>query len=91
MARKNHTTRFDGIPKYESQTKAVGIIPTALIYDRFGPFAVGDLGDFVGQIDQCVPCSAASIDQDLFVVVDTVGQEVLAQVLPDVFDRVEFG
>ena len=67
-----------------------GIIPTALINDRFGPFAAGDLGDFIGQIDQCVPCGAASIDKDLFVVVDTVGQEVLAKVLPDVLDRVEF-
>ncbi len=68
---------------------SLGIIPAALINDLFGPFAVGDLGDFVGEVDQGVPRGAAGIDDGLFVVVDPVGEKVLAQVLPDVLDRVE--
>lgn len=42
-------------------------------------------------IDELVPCLAAIIDEIVVGFEDTVGEPVVAQELPDVLDRVEFG
>ena len=49
----NHNTRFDGIPQYESQTKAVGIIVYVRLclvntdsFQPFGQLSVVDIPSF---------------------------------------------
>ena len=40
---------------------------------------------------KCIPSVAASLDDCIVVVEDSVAELVLAQILPDVLDRIEFG
>jgi hypothetical protein len=65
------------------------LIPTALVGDRFGPLAAGDRGEPVGRRHEPVPRLAAGRDDGLVVRPDPQAELVLAQVLPDVLDRVQ--
>ena len=67
----------------------LGLIPTALVTDRFGPLAAGDRGEPVGRRHEPVPGLAAGRDDRLVVRPDPQAELVLAQVLPDVLDRVQ--
>ena len=40
---------------------------------------------------ECIPSIAAGIDDGVVAVEDTIAELVLAQVLPDILDRIEFG
>src|SRR4051794_25206335 len=68
---------------------SVGLIPTALIGDRFRPLAAGDRGEAVGRRHEPVPRLAAGRDDGVVVRPDPQAELVLAQVLPDVLDRVQ--
>src|SRR4051794_17518624 len=65
------------------------LILTALVGDRFGPLAAGDRGEAVGHRHEPVPRLAAGRDDGLVVRPDPQAELVLAQVLPDVLDRVQ--
>src|SRR4051794_20752135 len=67
------------------------LIPAALIDDRLRPLAAGDRGEPVGRRQQPVPGVAAGGDDGLVVRPDAMAELVLAQVLPDVLDRVQLG
>src|SRR3954452_1281565 len=67
------------------------LIPSALIDDRLRPLAAGDRGEPVGRRQQPVPGVAAGGDDGLVVRPDAMAELVLAQVLPDVLDRVQLG
>jgi hypothetical protein len=41
--------------------------------------------------DKAVPCGAAGVDDFVVAVEDPVGEVVLAEVFPEILDRVEFG
>lgn len=41
--------------------------------------------------DEAVPCVAAGIDDIVVIIEYSVSEEILAQVLPDIFDGIEFG
>src|SRR5438046_9717697 len=68
-----------------------GLIPTALVGDRFGPLAAGDRGEAVGRGHEPVPRLAAGRDDGVVALPDAMAELVLAQVLPDVLDRVQLG
>src|SRR3954452_3235720 len=68
-----------------------GVILTALVGDRFGPLAAGDERGAVGPPQEPVPRLAAGRDDGLVVRPDPQAELVLAQVLPDVLDRVQLG
>jgi hypothetical protein len=40
---------------------------------------------------ECIPGVAAGIDDSIVAIEDTIAELVLAQVLPDVLDRIELG
>src|SRR3954452_24737098 len=61
-----------------------GVIPMALIADRFAPLASGDRGEAVGRRQQPVPGVAAGGDDRLVVGPDAQAELVLPQVLPEV-------
>src|SRR4051794_41638935 len=67
------------------------LIPTALVADRSGPLAAGDRGEPVGRRHEPVPGLAAGRDDRVVVGPDPQAELVLAQVLPDVLDRVQLG
>src|SRR3954471_14630716 len=69
----------------------LNLIPTALVADRFGPLAAGDRGEPVGRRHEPVPGLAAGRDDRVVVGPDPQAELVLAQVLPDVLDRVQLG
>src|SRR5690349_18801011 len=69
----------------------VHLIPTALVGDRFGPLAAGDRGEAVGRRHEPVPRLAAGRDDGVVALPDAMAELVLAQVLPDVLDRVRLG
>src|SRR5690349_15782550 len=71
------------------QDTKLPLIPTALIADRFGPLAAGDRGEPVGRPHEPVPRLAAGRDDRVVVGPDPQAELVLAQVLPDVLDRVQ--
>lgn len=54
------------------------------------PLATADGDDFPRLVDEVVPGMAAQGDDLVVGLEDTVGEPVLADELPDVFDRVEF-
>src|SRR4051812_31021180 len=68
-----------------------GVIPTALIGDRFRPLAAGDRGEAVGRRHEPVPGVAAGGDDGLVLRPDAMAELVLAQVLPHVLARVQLG
>src|SRR4051812_25054299 len=70
---------------------AAGLIPTALVADHFGPLGAGDRGEPVGRRHEPVPGVAAGRDDGVVVGPDPQAELVLAQVLPDVLDRVQLG
>src|SRR4051794_6784015 len=74
-----------------SRLPVAGIIPTALVGDRFGPLAAGDRGQAVGRRHEPVPRLAAGRDDGLVVRPDPQAEFVLPQVLPHVLDRVQLG
>lgn len=55
------------------------------------PVAHADGGDGFGLLDEVVPGLAGGVDDGVVVVKDAVGEPVLSEVLPDVFDWVELG
>lgn len=55
------------------------------------PVSQTDRHDTPGLVDQLVPGVAAMIDDVLVTVEDAIGEPVVADELPDVLDRVEFG
>lgn len=55
------------------------------------PFAHSDGHDFPGHVGELVPSEAAVVKKVLVACEDAVGDPVVAQVLPDVFDWIEFG
>ena len=55
-----------------------------------GPFSVPDGGYLARSVDEVVPGLAAEVDDLRFGMEDDVGEPVVAQVLPDVLDRIEF-
>ena len=55
------------------------------------PLAQSDGHDAPRLIDELVPCVAAVVDEIVVGFEDTVGEPVIANELPDVFDRIEFG
>ena len=67
------------------------VIPTASGGDRFGPFAARDGGDPVRHGHERVPGLAAGFDDGLVAGPDPQAELVLAQILPDVLDRIELG
>ena len=54
------------------------------------PFAQSNGHDAPGLIDELVPSLAAVIDEIIVGFEDAVREPIIAHVLPDVFDRVEF-
>src|SRR5829696_5802999 len=54
-----------------------------------GPFAVADGGDGAGVCEEVAPGLAGRLDDGLVALEDAVREPVLAEVLPDVLDRVE--
>jgi len=54
------------------------------------PLAQSDGHDAPGLIDELVPCFAAMVDEIVIGFENTVGEPVVAHVLPDVLNRVEF-
>lgn len=56
-----------------------------------GPVAATDGDDFPGLIDEPVPGGAAVTEDVIVGLEDAVGEPVLSQELPDVFDGIEFG
>src|SRR4051794_27040415 len=67
------------------------LIPPALVPARSGPLAAGDRGEPVGRRHEPVPGLAAGRDDRVVVGPDPQAELVLAQVLPDVLDRVQLG
>jgi hypothetical protein len=55
------------------------------------PLAQSDGHDLPGLIDELVPCLTAVVDEIVVRFEDAVGEPVLADELPDIFHRVEFG
>ncbi len=55
------------------------------------PVTQSDGHNFPGLVDQAVPCVAAVIDDDVVASEHAIGEPIVAQELPDVFGRVEFG
>jgi len=55
------------------------------------PLAQSDGHDAPWLIDELVPCFAAMVDEIVIGFEDTVGEPVVAHVLPDVLNRVELG
>jgi hypothetical protein len=55
------------------------------------PVAQADRHDGPGLVDELVPGIAAVIEDVVVGAEDAVGEPVVADELPDVFDRVEFG
>ena len=55
------------------------------------PVAQSDGHDFPGHVGELVPGEAAVVKKVLVACEDVVGDPVVAQELPDVFDRIEFG
>src|ERR1700726_2545528 len=55
------------------------------------PVAQSDGHDFPGHVDELVPGEAAVVKKVLVACEDSVGDPVVTQELPDVFDRIEFG
>lgn len=66
------------------------VIPTALGYDRC-PVSCRDGGDATRFGNEGIPCGAACVDDGGVALEDTVAEVVLAQELPDVLHRVQFG
>src|SRR5437764_15072818 len=66
-----------------------GLIPAALIADRFGPLAAGDRGEPVGRRHEPVPGLAAGGHDGVVIGPDGRAELVLPQVLPDVLDRAQ--
>lgn len=56
-----------------------------------GPFAQAKRHDAPWLIDEAVPGEAAMIDDVIVGFEDAIGQPVVAHVLPDIFDRIQFG
>ena len=56
-----------------------------------GPFDVDQWTLFPRLIDELFPGEAAVIDDIVIGFEDTVGEPVVAQELPDILDRVQFG
>ena len=56
-----------------------------------GPIAHPDGFDDVGTRDELVPGLAGCVDDGVVVFEDAIGEPVLAQILPNILDRVEFG
>ena len=56
-----------------------------------GPLAQSDGHDSPGLIDEIVPSLAAVVDEIVVGFKDAVGEPVVTQELPDVFDRIELG
>src|SRR5690349_12007160 len=67
------------------------LILTALVGDRFGPLAAGDRGEPVRRRHEPVPRLAAGRGAAVVALPDAMAELVLAQVLPDVLDRVQLG
>src|SRR4051812_50197549 len=74
-----------------SRSLTANLIPAALIDDRLRPLGAGDRGEPVGRRQQPVPGVAAGGDDGLVVRPDAMAELVLAQVLPDVLDRIQLG
>ena len=55
------------------------------------PLTQSDGHDAPWLIDELVPCFAAMVDEIVIGFEDTVGEPVVAHVLPDVLNRVEVG
>ena len=55
------------------------------------PGSQSDGHDAPGLIDEFIPGSAAMIDEIVVGLKDAVGEPVVAEKLPDVFDWIEFG
>jgi hypothetical protein len=56
-----------------------------------GPFSGSDGHDFPGLFDELVPGKAAVVEDIVVGLEDPVREPVVAQELPDVLDRVQFG
>ena len=59
--------------------------------DRFGPFAAGDGGDPLWHDHEGIPGVAAGLDDGVVAGPDPQAELVLAQIFPDVLDRIELG
>ena len=55
------------------------------------PFSRSDGHDCFGLIDELVPSFATGLDDGVIIFEDAVGEPILAQVLPDILDRVQLG
>jgi hypothetical protein len=67
------------------------LIPVEDFIDRLfaGPFTHADRGDDIGSFDELVPSFASCIEDGLAAIDCAVREEVGAQVLPDIFHRVQ--
>lgn len=78
----------DGVVRW----RVCDLIPTASESNRCRcPGSCCDGLDTTGLSCECIPSIAASVDDCIVVVEDPVAELVLAQILPDVLDRIEFG
>ena len=55
------------------------------------PVSRSDGADGFGLSEEFVPGVAAGLDYRVVVLKDAIGEPVLTEVLPDVFDRIELG
>lgn len=73
---------------FRLMTVKIRIIPTALNLDR-RPLAGCDGAHDIRLGDECPPSVAAGFDNGVVVLEDPIREEILAQILPDIFDRIQ--
>ena len=68
-----------------------GLYQRQLLLTFVRPVPQSDGHDRLWLIDELVPSFATGLDDGVIIFEDAVGEPILAQVLPDILDRVQLG